>query len=164
VEGDGVNGRLLTDLVDPEPLVCGPDEAREMPLDILNVVQLRGEGVVDIDNDDFPVGLAFIEEGHNSKHLDLLNLTNVAKLLADLTDIQGVVVTTGFGLGVGLIGVFPSLQSEVSIVYSLPTTPSHQQERDLLILTSNSLEGKHRSSRYNHGEGSSCERNAVCPS
>lgn len=38
VEGDEMNGRLLTDLVNPEPLVCGSDETREVPLDIFDVV------------------------------------------------------------------------------------------------------------------------------
>ena len=118
-----MNGRSLTDLVDPEPLICGSDETGEVPLDILNVVQFWGQGVIDIDDDDLPVGLAFVKKGHDTKHLDLLDLTNVSELLADLADVQGVVVTPGFGLGVYLIGVFPGLRSEVNIVYYLSTAP-----------------------------------------
>lgn len=44
----------------PEPFVCSPDQARKVPLDILNVVEFGGERVVDIDNKDFPVGLSLI--------------------------------------------------------------------------------------------------------
>ena len=33
-----MNRILLTDLVNPEPLICGSDETGEMPFDILDVV------------------------------------------------------------------------------------------------------------------------------
>jgi len=114
-EGECIFGLSIGDLVDPEPLICGSDETREMPLDILNVVQLWGQGVIDIDYNDLPVGLAFIEEGHDAKNFNLLDLTNVAKLLADLADIQRVVVTASFGLGVGLVGVFPRLRESTIV-------------------------------------------------
>ena len=58
-----------------------------MPLNILNIVQLRGQGIIDIDDNNLPVSFTLIEEGHDSKDLNLLDLTNVAKLLADLADI-----------------------------------------------------------------------------
>lgn len=80
-----------------------------MTLDIFNVVELGSERILDIDDDDFPIGLAFIEQRHDAENLDLLNLTYVADLFADFADIEGVVVALGLGLGVGLRGIFPGL-------------------------------------------------------
>jgi len=79
-------------------------------LDVFNVVELGCKGVLDVDDDDFPVGLAFIEEGHDTEDLDLLDLANIADLFADLADVERVVVTFGLGLGVELSGIFPSLR------------------------------------------------------
>jgi hypothetical protein len=81
-----------------------------MSLDVLDVVELGGKGVTDIDDDDFPVGLAFIEEGHDTEDLDLLDLANVADLLADLADIERVIVSLGLGLRVELSRIFPGLR------------------------------------------------------
>lgn len=69
-----------------------------MPLDVFDVVELGCKRVLDIDDDDFPVGLAFIEEGHDAEDLDLLDLANIADLFADLADVERVVVTFGLGL------------------------------------------------------------------
>lgn len=80
-----------------------------MTLDILNVVQLGSERVVDINDDDLPVGLLLVQKGHNTEDLDLLDLTGVANHLTDLADVQWVVVTLGLGLGVDDVGVFPGL-------------------------------------------------------
>lgn len=81
-----------------------------MALNILNVVELRGKRVVDINDDDLPVGLFLIEQGHHTKNLDLLDLTGVANKLTNLADIERIVVTLGLGLGVSLSRVFPSLK------------------------------------------------------
>lgn len=81
-----------------------------MPLDVFDVVELGCKRILDIDDDDFPVGLAFIEEGHDAEDLDLLDLANIADLFADLADIKRVVVTFGLGLCVELSGIFPSLR------------------------------------------------------
>lgn len=81
-----------------------------MALNVLNVVQLGGKGILDVDDDDLPVGLAFVEEGHDTEDLDLLDLSNVADLLADLADIERVVISLGLGLGVELRRVLPGLR------------------------------------------------------
>jgi hypothetical protein len=78
-------------------------------LNILNVVKLGSEGVVDIDDNDLPVGLALVEESHDTEDLDLLDLTGVANGLTNLADIERVVVAVGLGLGVGGVGVLPGL-------------------------------------------------------
>ena len=86
-----------------------------MPLDILDIVESRSQGVVDINNKDLPVGLSLIEESHDTEDLDLLDLTGVTDGLSNLTDIEGVVVTVSTGLGVLDGWVFPSL-GEGSVV------------------------------------------------
>lgn len=83
-----------------------------MALDVLNVVQLRSKGVVDVNDNDLPVSLLFVEKGHDTEDLDLLDLAGVANKLTDLADIERVVVTLGLGLGVDGVGVFPGLRGK----------------------------------------------------
>jgi hypothetical protein len=78
-------------------------------LNVLNVVEARGEGVVDVNDDDLPVGLALVKESHDAEDLNLLDLASVADGLADLADVERVVVTVGVGLGVLVVGVLPGL-------------------------------------------------------
>ena len=81
-----------------------------MTLNVLNVVQLARERVLNVNNNDLPVGLTLIEESHDTEDLDLLDLADVADLFTDLANIERIVVTLGLGLGVSLSRVFPSLQ------------------------------------------------------
>ena len=81
-----------------------------MTFDVFNVVELRGEGILNINNEDLPVGLALIEESHDTENFNLLNLANIADLFADLTNIKRVVVALGLGLGVDDVGVLPGLE------------------------------------------------------
>jgi hypothetical protein len=78
-------------------------------LDVLNVVELGSEGVVDVDDEDLPVGLTLVEESHDTEDLDLLDGTDGADRLTDLANVEGVVVTVGLGLGVLVRGVLPGL-------------------------------------------------------
>jgi hypothetical protein len=82
-------------------------------LDVLDVVQLGCERVLYVDDDDFPVGLTLVEEGHDAKDFDLLDLPDVTHLFADLAYVQWVVVTPGLGLCVLLIGILPSLKKMI---------------------------------------------------
>ena len=97
------------DLVDAEPFIRRAEEAWQVALNVLDVVQLRRERVVDVDDHDLPVCLFFVEEGHHAEDFDLLDLACIADELADLADVEGVVVALGFGLGVDDVGVFPGL-------------------------------------------------------
>lgn len=108
-EGELVLGLAIGDLVDTEPLVGGAEETRELALNVLDVVELSSKRVVDVDDNDLPVGLLLIKESHHTEDLDLLDLTGVANDLTDLADIERVVVTLGLGLGVDDVGVFPGL-------------------------------------------------------
>ena len=80
-----------------------------MTLDILNIVQLGRERVLDVDDEDLPVGLAFVEKGHDAEDLDLFDLPDITHLFTDLADVQRIVVTPGLGLSMQLSGVLPSL-------------------------------------------------------
>jgi hypothetical protein len=98
----------------PEPLIRRANKSRKMSLHVLNIIQLRREGVLHVDDDNFPVRLALIEERHDTKHFDLLYLPDVPDLLADLAHVQWVVVPLGFGLCVHLCGVFPRLPAQTN--------------------------------------------------
>lgn len=82
-----------------------------MSLNILNVIELRSQWVVDIDDNDLPVGLLLIEQGHNTENLDLLDLTRVSDQFTNLANVQWIVVTLGLGLWVDNVRVLPSLIS-----------------------------------------------------
>lgn len=83
-----------------------------MSLDILNVIELGSQWVVDIDDNNLPVGLLLVKKSHDTEDLDLLNLTRVSDQLTNLADIQWIVVTLGLGLRVDNIGVLPCLESD----------------------------------------------------
>ena len=82
-----------------------------MALDVLYVVELGGQRVIDVDDHDLPVGLALVEQSHDTEDLDLDDLTGLGNKLANLADVQWVVVTLGLGLLVDNVGVLPSLHS-----------------------------------------------------
>ena len=81
-----------------------------MTLDVLDVVQFGGERIGYVNDDDLPVGLALIEEGHNTEDLDLLDLASITDLFADLANIERIVVALGLGLGMRVVGIFPGLE------------------------------------------------------
>lgn len=96
-----------------------------MAFDILDVIELGSKRVVDVDDDDLPVGLLLVEQGHDAEDLDLLDLAGVADELADLADVERVVVSLGLGLGVDDIGVFPGLFGVVLAYLSITPPLSH---------------------------------------
>jgi hypothetical protein len=80
-------------------------------------VELGSQRVVDINDNDLPVGLLLVNQGHNTQNLDLLDLTRVADQLTNLADVERIVVTLGLGLGVDRVGVLPGL---VGLTCQLP--------------------------------------------
>ena len=82
-----------------------------MPLDILNVVQLRGKWVIDVNGDEFPICLTFIKEGHCAKDFHLFDLAWVANFFTNFTDVEGVIVTFCFGFWVHHCWIFPCLKN-----------------------------------------------------
>jgi hypothetical protein len=115
-EGELVLGLAVGDLVDAEPLVGGTQKAGQVAFDVLNIVQLGGQGVVDVDHDDLPVSLALVEQSHDTEDLDLDDISRLVDKLTDLADIERVVVTVGLGLGVCDVGVLPCLQQQPSVL------------------------------------------------
>ena len=111
-EGELVLGLAVRDLVDAEPLIGGAEKAREVALDILNVVELGSKRVIDVNDNDLPVSLLLVEKGHDTEDLDLLDLARVADKLANLADVERIVVTLGLGLGVDRVGVLPGLSRD----------------------------------------------------
>lgn len=93
-----------------------------MTLDILNIVELRRKGILDVDDNDLPVGLLLVEESHHTENLDLLDLTGVADKLTNLADVERIVITLGLGLGVDNVRVLPGL------FYVLVRTPSRADD------------------------------------
>lgn len=81
-----------------------------MTLNILDIIELRSQRVVDINDNDLPVGLLLVEQSHNTENLDLLHLTWESNQLTDFTDIQWIIVALGLGLGVDNVGVLPGLK------------------------------------------------------
>jgi hypothetical protein len=98
------------DLVDSEPFICSSQETRKVSFNILDIIEFRCQWVVDINHNDLPVSLFFIKQSHNTKDLDLLDLSWVADQFADLTDIQWIIVTLGFRLRMDDVGILPCLQ------------------------------------------------------
>jgi hypothetical protein len=101
----------IWDLVDSEPLIGSPQKTRKVSLNILDIIELGSQWVVDINDNNLPVGLLLIQQSHDTEDLDLLDLTRVSDQLADLADVQWIVVTLGLGLRVDNVGVLPSLNS-----------------------------------------------------
>jgi hypothetical protein len=137
-EGKLVLGLAIRNLVDTEPLVGGTEETRKVSLDILDVVQLGGERVVDINDNDLPVSLLLVEESHDTEDLDLLDLASVTNELTDLANIERVVVTLSLGLRVNGVGILPSLREgtvvpEVTLVGEAVSDVSKLALLDILL-------------------------------
>ena len=114
----------------PEPLVGSPNQARQVSLDIFDVVELGCERVRDVDDNDLPVRLALVEESHDTEDLDLLDLADVADALTDFADIERVVVTLGLGVGVRGVGVLPRLHHRAFSKKASRMTPKESTEQN----------------------------------
>jgi hypothetical protein len=88
-----------------------------MSLNVLDVVQLVGQGVVDVNNDDLPVGFLLIEKSHDAEDLDLLDVARLGNQLTNLANVERVVVTFGLGFGMYDVGVFPCLRITLAWVH-----------------------------------------------
>jgi len=142
-EGELILGLAVGDLVDPEPLVSCPDEPGQVTLDILDIIQLGSERVVDINDDDLPVGLALIEEGHDTENFDLLDLTSVTDLFADLANVEWIVVTLGLGFGVRVVWILPGLREGTIVpdVTVMGEAVSNETQTTLFYVLLDGIEG-----------------------
>jgi len=142
-ESEGIFGLAIGDLVDTEPFICGPDQTREVTLHILDVIELGSEGILNIHDNDLPIGLAFIEQSHDTKNFDLLHLADIADLLPDFTNIERIVVALRLGLSVGLRGILPGLGegSVIPDVSVVREAVAHETQPALLDILFNGIEG-----------------------
>lgn len=101
-----------------------------------------------VDDNDLPIRLFLIQEGHHTENLDLLDLTCVADKFTNFANVQRVIVALRFGLGVYDVGVFPGL----------PMSVKDAAQR----LESHSLLGRHHSSTDSPCGGSSCGQIGAC--
>lgn len=129
-EGKLVLRLAVGDLVDTEPLIRGAEKARKVALDVFDIIQLRSQGVVDVNDHDLPVGLTLIKESHDTKHLDLDNLTRLSNELSNLANVQWIIVALGLGLLVGDVRVLPGLHklSVLCISSDVGLEASHLRE------------------------------------
>jgi hypothetical protein len=139
-EGELVLGLAIGNFVDAEPLVGGTEKAGQVPLDVLDVVKAGSERVVHVNNDDLPVSLTLVEEGHDTEDLDLLDLTDLGDELTDLAHVERVVVTVHLGLGVGDVGVLPGL-GEAAVVPEVALVGEAVADEAQLALLSVLLDG-----------------------
>lgn len=126
------------DLVDAKPLIGGSQKTWEVALNILNIVELGGQWVVDINNNDLPVSLLLVKKGHDTEDLDLLDLPWVADKLTNLADVKWVVVALGLGLWVDNVWVLPgawegTVVPEVSLVWEAVADEAELALLDVLL-------------------------------
>ena len=58
-----------------------------MAFNIFNVIQAWSQWIVDINDDDFPIGLSFVQQSHDAKDFDLLDLTRGSNEFSNLADV-----------------------------------------------------------------------------
>lgn len=102
----------------PEPFVGSSDQSRQVPLNILNIIQFTRQRIIHIHHNHLPIRLPLIEQSHNSKNFNLLNLTDGTNLFTNFAHVEGVVVPGCFGLGMSLVGVLPGLGESTKMTKS----------------------------------------------
>lgn len=83
-----------------------------MTFNVFYVINSWCQWIVNVNDDDLPICLFFIKQRHNTEDFDLLDLTRSRHKLANLTDIERIIVSFGFGFGVNDVWVFPGLDFE----------------------------------------------------
>merc|ERR1719175_217373 len=96
-------GRLsVGHLVDLEPFHGRLKEAWHNLVDVLDVVEILGKRIVDINGHHFPVSLTLVDHRKHTKHLHFENGAPWMDGSTDLTDVNWVVVPLAVGRGVGV--------------------------------------------------------------
>jgi hypothetical protein len=116
VESELVLWLAIRDLVDTEPLLSGLEESWHLLLHILNVVELRGKRVSDINGNHLPVSLALIKESKAAKNLNLPDLTGLGNGVSNFAHINWITITIGLGVSISVAWIFPSLHIQSSKV------------------------------------------------
>jgi len=109
IESEIVLGLAIWDLVGSEPFSGVGEVAWLKVFNVFEVVDLVSELVFDVDADDLPVGLSFVDHGEDTESFDLDDFTSSRNSGTDFADINGVVVTTFVSVLVNVLGVLPGL-------------------------------------------------------
>lgn len=99
----------IGNLVNGEPLYGGVQETGHDLLNVMDVIDLIGLGIVDVDGQHFPIGFSFVNEGHGAQDLDLNNGPPLVNSAADLANINRISVALASGAVVGVLGILPGL-------------------------------------------------------
>lgn len=70
---------------------------------------------MDVDDYDFPVCLAVVQESHCAESFDLFDLPWGRHILADLAGVKRIIVTLVLSVRVDVGGIFPSLVKEYTV-------------------------------------------------
>jgi len=136
-KGEGILRLSIGDFVNPEPLIGGAYQTRQVTFDILNVIEFGRKRIIDVHDDDFPIGLALVEQSHDTENFDLLDLASITYLFSDLADIERIIIAPGLGFGMLLGWIFPGLR-ESPIIPNVPmmreTVPDEAKSAFLNIL------------------------------
>merc|ERR1712003_543325 len=106
VESEFVEWLVIGGLVPSEPF---SDSGLDGLGDILDVVVFLGERIIDGNGNNLPVQFAIVDHSENTKNLDFVDASGIEGLGSDFDNIDRIVVTHDFQLGVLDVGVFPSL-------------------------------------------------------
>jgi hypothetical protein len=77
---------------------------------IIIVVHKISNRVFDINDKDLPICLATVIQSQTTKNLNLLHLTRITWILADIEEVHGIVITWEAGKVMIKVGTFPSLR------------------------------------------------------
>ena len=80
-----------------------------MSFNIFNVIESGRQRIVDVDDDDLPIRLAFVQQGHDTQNLDLLDLAWSGNKLPYFANVKWIVVSSCFCLCMFNIRILPSL-------------------------------------------------------
>jgi hypothetical protein len=88
-----IRGLAVRDLIISEPVENLGKFTREHTLNILNIVDFVGLGVVSTDGNYLPIDLTFVNHGVDAQWLDSVDAAHLAGNAADFDDINGIVIT-----------------------------------------------------------------------
>jgi hypothetical protein len=107
---DGDYAVAACDFVVLEPVIESCGDAGAVLFDVFEGVHVRCDRVVDVDDHDLPVGLAAVIWRNAAQDFGLSNLTEVARVFADVEKVNGVVVAFFIDELVLDVGVLPRLR------------------------------------------------------
>jgi hypothetical protein len=131
VEGKGVLGLSVRDLVITEPHEGVVEQIGQLRLNVINIVQLRSQRIVHVDANDFPISFPFVNQSESSQDLHFLDLASDAQGRANFANVDGVVVTFAASVRVDSVRVLPGLRQS-AIIPIVPVSVRYISELPVL--------------------------------